>query len=184
MTNPYPHHTDDTVEPAPDAGRADLVADRPASDTPSEELAEAPPRRRRARTTVALAAAVLLIGGFAGGVEIEKRWGSGAATTAAGPAAGILPRAQASAGTAGPAGPGPTTDAGTITGTVKLVDGDTVYITTPQGQTVVVKTSSTTTVATAQGASLKDLTAGSTVSIQGQTGSDGGITATTITRAR
>jgi len=74
--------------------------------------------------------------------------------------------------------------ANTTTGTVKLVDGDTVYITTSDGRTITVKTSGSTAVQTTQGGSLGDLAAGSTVTVQGQTRSDGPISASAITKAK
>ena len=70
------------------------------------------------------------------------------------------------------------------TGTVKLVDGTTVYLTTADGQTLIVKTTPSTSVNVNQAGSLKDLAPGATVTIQGQTGSDGSISATSITKTK
>jgi Cu/Ag efflux protein CusF len=67
------------------------------------------------------------------------------------------------------------------TGTIKLVDGTTVYITLASGDIATVKTSASTTVRAEQSVKLNDLKVGQTVSVQGTTGSDGIITATTVT---
>jgi hypothetical protein len=65
---------------------------------------------------------------------------------------------------------------------VTLVDGDTVYVTTADGQVVIVKTSSSTTLRSEQALSLKDLKVGSTVTVAGSAGADGSVTATQITQ--
>lgn len=185
--NPRHADADDTVVysvPELEDPTADVDLDQdPFADGLSERLAEAAPRRWRTRTTVILTALVLAVGGFTGGLEVEKHWGNTGATTA-GPA-GFNP-AQAGSGfapgnlpTAAPSGA-----ANATTGTVKLVDGDTVYITTSDGRTITVKTSGSTAVQTTQGGSLTDLAAGSTVTVQGQTGSDGSVNATSITKAK
>jgi hypothetical protein len=124
---------------------------------------------------------VIVVGGFIGGLEVQKHWGANtslATPTGAGfqPGAGFPGLGQAAS--AAPA------SGGTATGTVKLVDGDTVYITTSDGRTITVKTSGSTTVQTAVGGSLSDLTNGSSVTVQGQAGSDGSISASTITKAK
>jgi hypothetical protein len=178
--NPFPpRHPDDTdvrlVEPY------DELSEPSGNDDIFEELAKAQPRHWRTRTTATLAMLVLLVGGFLAGSQVEKHWGA-SATTAAGPNVATFPRPNFSGNPQG-ASAGPAAS-GAITGTVKLVDGDTVYITTSDGQTIVVKTSASTVVRTTKGGSLSDLTSGSTVSIEGQTGSDGSVTATTITRAK
>ncbi len=63
-----------------------------------------------------------------------------------------------------------------------LVDGNTVYVTTADGQVVIVKTSSSTTVRSEQTLSLKDLKVGSSVTVTGPAGADGSVTATQITQ--
>jgi len=155
----------------------------PFADGLSERLAEAAPRRWRTRTTVVLMALVLAVGGFAGGLEVQKHWGNTGAATA-GPAGlgGFQPGSGNLPGSAPTAAA--TAAANTTTGTVKLVDGDTVYITTSDGRTITVKTSGSTAVQTTQGGSLSDLAAGATVTVQGRTGSDGSVDATSITKAK
>jgi hypothetical protein len=196
-----------TAQLAPDApahsepGSAhdvDLSQD-PFADDLAEQLEAVAPRRWVSRTTVALAGLVLLIAGFVGGAQVEKNWGTpnGASNRPApfasgNPFAGFGGRFGGAAG-GGAAGGGTATGSGgrggqngggETTGTVKLVDGDTVYITTPQDQTVIVKTTGSTTVNVAQPGSLKDLAPGTAVTIQGQTGSDGSVNATSITKTK
>ncbi|GIH18254.1 hypothetical protein [Rugosimonospora africana] len=181
----------------------DLSQD-PFADDLSEQLEAVAPRRWTSRTTVALAGLVLLVAGFVGGAQVEKHWGTpngGTGRPAAFPsgnpfAAGGFGGRFGGTGGAGGAGGGTARggqnsggqssggQGGATNGTVKLVDGDTVYITTPQGQTVIVKTTGSTAVTVPQAGSLKDLAPGTSVTIQGQTGSDGSVNATSITKTK
>ncbi|MET7422375.1 hypothetical protein [Dactylosporangium sp. NPDC005555] len=165
----------------------DLLA-QPLDDDLNERITKAAPRRLANRATFVLAGLALLVAGFVGGAQVQKSYGTAPAAT--GVPGGANPAALASqfAGrggfnNGGQAGTGTQTGArgGGITGTVKLVDGTTVYVETADGQTLIVKTSGTTTVS-APGA-LKDLTAGSSVTIVGQN-ADGTVTATSITKTK
>ncbi|WP_433082084.1 hypothetical protein ACQP1P_00655 [Dactylosporangium sp. CA-052675] len=171
-------------EPEPD-----LLAEPPLDDDLNERIAKAAPRRLANRATYVLAGLALLVVGFVGGAQVQKSYGT--APAASGPG-GANPAALASAfagrnggqfpgGGAQGGGQGNTGTRGGVTGTVKLVDGTTVYVETADGQTVIVKTSDKTTVSTP--GALKDLTAGSTVTIQGQQ-ADGSVTATSITKTK
>ncbi len=172
------------------AHEVDLSED-PFADDLAERLDAVAPRRWANRTTVALAGLVLLVAGFVGGAQVQKHWGTPAAGAGA-----RNPFANASAnpfagGNFGGTGRGGTGGTGTAgggrggtTGTVKLVDGTTVYLTTADGQTVIIKTTPSTTVNLNQAGSLKDLTPGATVTIQGQTASDGSVNATSITKTK
>ncbi|GIJ53318.1 hypothetical protein [Virgisporangium aurantiacum] len=169
--------------------------DEPIDDDLDERLAAAAPRRLANRATYALLALVIAVAGFVGGAQVQKQYGTPAAASTGSPAganaaggqypgAGQFPgggAARASGAPGGGTGQQGGGRAGAITGTVKLVDGNTVYIETPDGQTITVKTSDQTTVL-APG-KLSDLTAGATVSVQGQT-TDGTVTATTVTRTK
>lgn len=215
--NPYARHADDTpdfglIDPAAepafidpqeadaaalvDAPEVDLSED-PFADDLSERLDAVAPRRWTSRTTLALSGLVLLIGGFVGGAQVQKHWGTAANASSNRPGV-VLPSGNPFAGgnfggrgggngggngggTGGNGGNATSAAAGT-TGTVKLVDGTTVYLTTPDGQTVIVKTTPSTTVNVDQPGALKDLTPGATVTIQGQTASDGSVNATSITK--
>jgi hypothetical protein len=68
------------------------------------------------------------------------------------------------------------------TGTIKLVDGTTIYLTTANGDTVTVKTSGDTVVTTP--AAVSDLKAGATVTVQGTADADGIITANRVTASK
>ena len=150
--------------------------DDPFGDDLSEQLAARAPRRLANRTTAVLGGLVLLIGGFVAGAQVEKHFGHVA--TAAAPT--TFPTAFPSGFRGGGDGGGGGGNA--TTGTVKLVDGTTVYITLANGDVVTVKTDSDTTVT--QPGSLKDLPVGATVTVTGQTGSDGSVTATRIAKTR
>jgi hypothetical protein len=198
--NVYPRHADDTAELEPAeptveemtvTGVPDDVnlAEDPFADDLSDQLDAVAPKQWVSRTTIALAALVLLVGGFVAGAQVQKHWGTSANSAQSGtgnPFANLAGGGAAGGGFAGRNGAsaGATSGTGGTTGTVKLVDGNTIYITTADGQTVIVKTSGTTTVQTSQAGSLKDLTAGSSVTVQGQTGSDGSVTATRITKTK
>lgn len=166
----------------------DLLA-QPLDDDLNERITKAAPRRLANRATYVLAALALLVAGFVGGAQVQKSYGTAPAATGApggvNPAA--FPSQFAGRGAQGGQGAqGGNTGTGTgprggITGTVKLVDGTTVYVETADGQTLIVKTSGTTTVSTP--GALKDLTAGSSVTIVGQN-ADGTVTATSITKTK
>lgn len=163
----------------------------PLDDDLAEQLAARAPKRWANRATVVLAGLVLLVGGFLGGVQVQKHFGKSSAQTNnpfanSAAARNALGRfggtgtGQGGTGQTGATGQGGTGAA--TTGTVKLVDGTTVYIQTASGDTVTVKTGSNTSVQV--NGALKDLATGSTVSIQGQTGTDGTVTATSITKTK
>ncbi|WP_433212798.1 hypothetical protein ACQP00_00695 [Dactylosporangium sp. CS-047395] len=185
--SPYDRPSADDTEVLPLVeDEPDLLAEPPLDDDLNERIAKAAPRRLANRATYALAGVALLVVGFVGGAQVQKSYGT--APAASGPAGGANPAALASAfagrggnfGGQGNAGTG-TTSRGGVTGTVKLVDGTTVYVETADGQTVIVKTSDKTTVSTP--GALKDLAAGSTVTVQGQS-ADGSVTATSITKTK
>jgi hypothetical protein len=175
------------------AHEVDLSED-PFADDLSERLDAVAPRRWANRTTVALTGLVLLVAGFVGGAQVQKHWGTPAAGTggrATNPFANATanPFAGGNFGGTGRTGTGTGATGGTrgaagTTGTVKLVDGTTIYLTTSDGQTLIIKTTPSTTVNVNQPGALKDLTPGATVTVQGQTGSDGSISASTITKAK
>ncbi len=153
--------------------------DDPFGDDLSEQLAARAPRRLANRATVYLAGAVLLIGGFVAGAQVEKNFGHLPTP------AGAFPTAFPSGfrgGAGGFGGGGNGGGGNATTGTVKFVDGTTVYITTANGDTVVVKTDSNTTVT--QPGTVKDLSVGAKVTVTGQTGSDGSVTATRIAKTK
>jgi hypothetical protein len=171
----------------------------------AEELAHAAPKRWWNRGTVVLAGLVLLGGGFVGGLQVQKNWGTTGTTSgfggggfnaAAGGGAGRYGGGGTGRGSAGaygfPGGAGtqagatggqgsaPAASSGT-TGTVKLVDGSTIYVQTSDGNVVTVNTNGKTTVSAATKSTLKGVKAGQKVTVQGAAGSDGTVTATSVT---
>ncbi|MFI5935160.1 hypothetical protein [Actinoplanes sp. NPDC051494] len=196
-----PSNDDTAVLPAPElASRSEAGAGLAA------ELAKAAPRRWHNRGTVYLGAAVLLLGGFAGGLQVQKNYGT--AATAGGRSAGAQQGGrggfsgggypggnvggqnaggQNSGGGAAPgaAAPGASAAAaGPTTGTVKLVDGTTIYVETTDGTVVTVRTSGDTDVRTASAGKLKDVRTGDSVTVQGAADPDGTVTASTVTRSK
>ena len=178
---------------------ADADPDDPRDDSLARELAEAAPKKWWNKATIVLAAAVLALGGFVGGLQAQKQWGT--STTTAGAGNRTFPGAGTGAGRYGGAGAygfpgggnfpgggtgtgtgqGTTTAAAGTTGTVKLVDGSTIYVQTPDGTVVTVKTDGKTTVSTAKKGKVSDVKAGQSVTVQGATGADGTVTATSVT---
>ena len=153
-----------------------LADDDPFKDDLTEQLAARAPRRYANKATVLLAGLVLLVGGFVAGAQVEKHFGAGIRTTANTPA--TFPTAgfrNAGGGNGGGSGAGNAT-----TGTIKLIDGTTVYVTTSNGDIVIIHTNGSTTVS--QPGSLKDLAVGATVTVTGQTGTDGSVTASRINK--
>lgn len=144
----------------------------PFADDLTEQLAARAPRRYTNKVTVLLAGLVLLVGGFVAGAQVEKHFGAGIRTTGNTPT--VFPTVFPTGGFRGGGGGSATT------GTVKFVDGTTVYVTTSNGDVVIVRTNGSTTVS--QPGSLKDLAIGATVTVTGQTGGDGSVTATRINK--
>lgn len=154
----------------------------------SKELAAAAPKRWWNRGTVGLGVAALLMGGFLGGVQVQKQWGAETAAAGAFPGGGNrggFPSGLSASGAPGGFGQNAEqgTEAGTgTTGKVKLVNGKTIYIETEDGSTVTVKTDGGTTVATAKKGKLSDVKAGDSVTVEGETATDGSVTATSVTK--
>ena len=177
----------------------------------SAELARAAPKAWWNRGTLVLGGVALILAGFLGGALVEKSYGTSTSTNAArgGARAGAGAGGYAGRGTGAGAyggggftggggfggtqgggtgtGTGGTTGAAAAaatTGTVKLVDGDTIYVQTAAGDVVTVKTSGTTTVQTATKGTVKDVKAGQSITVQGATGTDGSVTATSVTAGK
>jgi hypothetical protein len=166
--------------------------DEETRDDLAAELAKAAPRHWWNRGTLVLGGIALILAGFLGGIQVQKNYGTAATAGAgAGRGAGAYGLggtgrgAGAYGGTNGfPGAPGvaaTTPAASGTTGTVKLVDGDTIYVQTADGTVVTVKTSGNTSVKTATTGTLKDVKAGESVTVQGAAGTDGTVTATSVT---
>jgi hypothetical protein len=181
----------------------ELLQTSPFEGDLDRELAARPPRRRLPGATVYLGAGVLVVAGFAGGVQADKHWGNNgnASRTGGLPAAaggfgaggqgaggtgqrqagrpGALPGGQSAGGANAPGGAG----GGSTLGTVKLVDGKTIYVQTASGGVVQVRTDGSTKISVSKNGTVKDLAPGSTVVVQGAPGKDGTMTATSINQA-
>jgi hypothetical protein len=165
-------------------------------DEPSE-LPRRPRRRLLTPVPIALAAVLAIACGFIGGVLVEKgqnsssaagggagiasqfaslRSGAGRSGAAAG---GFTGSGEASGGRAGGAG-GARAGAGATAGQVAYISGDTLYVTTTEGNTVKVKTSPASTVTKTVKTSAKGIHPGETVLITGASGANGAITAESI----
>lgn len=190
MTSPTASPVSVSADTVDSLSTVDGLDEDPFDDDLSAELAKRTPRGSLSRTTLALGGAVLIVGGFLGGVVVQKNWGSTAAASSANPAAN--PAANAGAGFAGrganstaSAAPGAQRGAtAPTTGTVKFVDGNTIYLTTAAGETITVKTNGTTTIRTEQTTAVADIPVGAAVSVQGTADADGNITATQVTATK
>jgi hypothetical protein len=151
--------------------------DTPTRDPEPEPEADAIPGRPRrrwwGRKTAALAAAILCAATFYAGIRVEKGQLSTATTTPTAVAS------SAGAGHAGFAGGAPGGSGASI-GTVSSVDGNTIYLTDTSGDTVKVTLSSATKITKSESTSKTSVRPGDTVVIQGAKGSNGTVTATSV----
>jgi hypothetical protein len=160
-----------------------------------DELNAVLTRRSRAKLpslTLALAALVVASAGFLGGIVVGKHYGSSGsgspasafsrlAAGASAPAGGAGSGSGAGLGGRGGGGGGFLAGNATI-GTIKLIDGGTVYVQTTGGDIVQVSTSAGTKVTASSIVPVKDLQPGETVIVQGSKNSRGGVTATSISQ--
>ena len=167
----------------------DILAEPPDTRDISAELS-APPRPRLPWLTLLLSGGLVAGLAFAGGALVEKNQAPGSSSaTAAHP--GARPVA-AGAGQHRPARrvrwrPGrrrqrPGAAAGLTIGTVKLVDGSTIYVTDTQGNVVKVTTAGSTQVTEAKNGKVSDLQPGQTVTVRGSQNASGDVAATTVTQ--
>jgi len=189
---------------APAERPEDILAVPPDSRDVSAELA-APPRRKLPWVTLVLSACVVAAGAFAAGALVEKNHlngtsggGNGRAAAFAAAAGGRTGTGSGTAGSgsgrtfggfgAGGTGrtgtgvPGGAGGSGVTIGTIKLVDGDTIYVTDAQGNIVKVTTGSSTKVTENKDGKVSDLQPGQSVTIRGDQKSNGDIAATTVTQ--
>ena len=131
--------------------------------------------------TRALLVLLLVAAGFIGGVLVERSQqpaataSSAAATFRAGTGNG-QGNGGGNGGGAGGAGGGATV------GTITLIDGGNVYVTTAEGDVVKVITNPQTTISVSKDGALTDLDPSKTVVVQGTTNADGTVTASQITQ--
>ncbi|MDH6112034.1 hypothetical protein P3T36_004989 [Kitasatospora sp. MAP12-15] len=165
-------------EPGSPAAYAALLATPPDARDITAELA-APPRRKLPWLTLVLAGGVIAAAAFAGGAWYQKNDGTPAAS-----ASGSRGAAAAAAGArrGGGAGGGQAAGApGFTRGTVKLVDGSTVYLTDSNGNTVKVTTNGSTSVQVSKSGAVGDLLPGQSVTVVGTPDSSGGYAASSVT---
>jgi len=156
------------------------------------------PRAKLPSLTLVLAAVVVASAGFLGGALVGKHYGSsssGNLAAAFSRLAGARASATASAGS-GSGGTGSGSGFGfgggrggafgtgnATIGTIKLIDGRTVYVQTTAGDIVQVATSAGTKVTISSAVPVKDLQPGETVIVEGGKNSSGAIAATSISQA-
>ncbi|HEY3478552.1 MAG TPA: hypothetical protein VGL02_06575 [Streptomyces sp.] len=189
-----------------DAHPEEILAEPPDARDISAELA-APPRRKLPWLTLLLSAGVVAAAAFAGGALVEKNHlqsspaasrgtfggagggtragatgGTGGTGTRTGAAGGTGTGAARSGGATGlPGATGANGGSGVTFGTVKLVDGNTLYVTDAQGNIVKVTTGGSTKVTESKDGKVSDLQPGQTVTVRGSQNSSGDIAASTVT---
>ena len=162
-----------------------------------DELTAVLTRRPRAKLpslTLVLAAIVVASAGFLGGIMVGKHYGSSGSGSLASAFSRFAARARAAsrhgrhAHGSGPGGrsgwrPGRRFAGGNATvGTIKLIDGRTVYVQTSAGAIVQVSTSAGTKVTVSSTVQIKDLQPGETVIVEGAKNSSGAVSATSISQ--
>jgi hypothetical protein len=166
-------------------------------DDDDAELTAVLTRRPRAKLpslTLVLAAVVVASAGFLGGALVGKHYGSSGSGNLAAEfsrLAGARASTSASAGSgtgsagsglAGRGGGGLFGGGNATVGSIKLIDGNTVYVQTTSGDIVQVTTSAGTKVTVSSTVPVKDLRPGETVIVEGSKNSSGAIAATSISQ--
>lgn len=170
---------------------APRLEDEAFDDDLEEQLRALAPRKIATRTTLVLAGIVLVVAGFLGGIFTQKEFGStsggssdsGTSRNVAGGAAASAMAGQRGGASGAPVAQGgqDSSEGSTTTGTVKKVDGTTVYIETSDGTTITVKTTTETTVESTETSSLSELAVGTEITVEG-TGTETTINATKVTK--
>ncbi len=187
------------VHAPPTATYETAVYDPAAEDEDWSEDREELPRRPRRRlfgaganpVALALLAVLVCACGFIGGVLVEKGQSSSGSSTGAGAAAGLASRLRTlrgstggSAGAASASAGGSSGTGGGFTrptaGTVAYLSGSTLYVTNAEGNTVKVTTSPATSVTKTVKSSVPGIHPGETVTITGTAGSNGAVSAESI----
>jgi uncharacterized protein (DUF2147 family) len=139
-------------------------------------------RRFLNRKTATLGVVVACAAGFLAGIEIEKSQVSGTASAATAPA-GTTGGAATGAGTRpgfGLTGGGAGGGSAASFGTVASVNGNTIYVMQASGNTVKVTLSSATKITKSQSTSKSSLHPGDALVVQGATGKNGTLAATSV----
>ena len=161
-----------------------------ALQPPPSDLLPAQRRKGVPRATAILGVGLLAAATFLAGIEAQKQWGGssssgglGARGAAFGAGAGTG-TTGANGGTQGARGAGGgffgRGGGGFTAGTVKLVKGSTIYVTTTNGNVVKVSVPSSTAITKSVTTKLSGVHPGDTVTAIGTTSSDGVIKATSL----
>jgi hypothetical protein len=144
------------------------------------------PRAKLPSLTLVLAAIVVASAGFLVGALVGKHYGGSSSGNLAGAFRGLAARPTTSGSAGAGAGTGGRTGlfgGGNATvGTIKLIDGATVYVQTAAGDIVQVATSAGTKVTVSSTVPVRDLQPGETVIVLGSKNSTGAIAATSISQ--
>jgi len=167
-------------------------ATEPVYDDEFDEEFAPRPKAKLGIASVLLAALLVAGAGFVVGVYVQKDHGSSSSSgtsvaaafaSRARTAGGGFGGAGGTGGTAGTGGTGGTAGTSTSTpaviGTVVSVNGSTMVVKNFAGKEITVTLGTDTTVTKA--ATAADLAAGQSVSVAGSTGTDGSVTATSVT---
>lgn len=154
-----------------------------------EELPRRPRRRLLTPLPLALLGVLLVACGFIGGVLVEKgQSSSSSSSTGSGAGAGLAARFRALRAGAAGAGSGSAGGSSSASsgftrptaGTVAYLSGETLYVTNDEGNTIKVTTSPATSVTKTVAGTVKGIHPGETVTVTGTTGSDGAVSAESI----
>ncbi|MET9361260.1 DUF5666 domain-containing protein [Streptomyces sp. NPDC006632] len=184
----------ESARPTAAAGPEDILAEPPDTRDISAELG-APPRPQLPWLTLLLSGGLVAGLAFAGGALVEKDQNRSSASAQRAPAAatrgGTAQSGQrqgfgagqgAQSGQRQGSGTGPGAAGGLTIGTVKLVDGSTLYVTDAQGNVVKVTTAGSTQVTESKSGKVSDLQPGQTVTVRGSQNASGDVAATTVTQ--
>ncbi|MDH6576482.1 DUF5666 domain-containing protein [Kitasatospora sp. MAP5-34] len=172
-----PHENDPNTE---------LLATPPDARDITAELAAAP-RRKLPWLSLGLAGAAIATAAFAGGAWYEKGNGTTTGTSTRAAGQGARGAGGGAGGYGGGAGGGTRRSGqggaggGFARGTVKAVDGSTVYLTDANGNTIKVTTAATTKIQLSKDGQVADLQPGQSVVVVGTPDASGGYAATQLT---
>jgi hypothetical protein len=203
-----PSQTQHATERLHDAAGYAPAEEEWLEEPPESELPPRPRRRLLTPVPLALMGILAIACGFIGGVLVEK--GESSSSSSAGGVSGLAARFAAlragasgttgTTGTSGATGTGTRSGAGSAAGglfggssggagggftrptagSVAYLDGSTLYVTNSEGNTVKVTTSAGTTVSKTVKSSVKSIHPGETVTITGESGSSGSLSAEQI----
>jgi hypothetical protein len=139
------------------------------------------PRKRAHRLTYVLGGLALVAIGTLGGITIQKHEDHGSTTTASPSGANTGNFVGRGAGGGAPGAGGGAGGAGATVGTVKLIDGNSMYVTETNGTVVKVAINAASQLTKTDAATIKDITPGEAVIVRGATATDGSVTATSVT---